>query len=520
MRQIRAAILAALFLSVQGAGPVAAQEVTLTSRDGAVSLSGELLGFDGQFYRLRTIYGELTVDGTKVLCEGDSCPSIDEFVAELTVSGSTSANQVLMPALLKAFALRRGFDVSETSLDERSVLFELTDPGEDRVVGRFTFRAGSTDEGFADLLASEADIVLARREIREDEIDRGRAAGLGVLDEANRSRMLALDALVPVVAPANAVSGVSLRDLAGILGGDVTSWEELGGPAAPIALHVLDDDSGLTQGLVDRLLGPSGGVLPPMAVRHPTNASLAGAVASDPFALGIASYSGTGNTRMLPVSGPCGFVLTATRRSVKTEDYPLTAPIFLYLPARRLPELAREFLAFTRSEPAQIVIRRAGFVDQAPEEVPIDRQGDRFANAISVAPGEAGLRELKRMVATLRPMQRLSTSFRFEPGSARLDAQSRSNVYQLAHAIETGLYDARRLVFVGFSDGVGSAAANLDIARERAAAVMGAVIRAAETADLARVTISSEAFGEAMPMACDATEWGRGVNRRVEVWVR
>ena len=34
-----------------------------------------------------------------------------------------------------------------------------------------------------------------------------------------------------------------------------------------------------------------------------------------------------------------------------------------------------------------------------------------------------------------------------------------------------------------------------------------------------RVAMRAEAFGEAMPMACDDTGWGRQVNRRVEVWV-
>ena len=117
-------------------------------------------------------------------------------------------------------------------------------------------------------------------------------------------------------------------------------------------------------------------------------------------------------------------------------------------------------------------------------------------------------------------MARLTTSFRFEAGSIRLDAQSRSNVQQLARSLEQGRYDARRILFVGFSDGDGAAEANRDIALQRADAVRRAVAQAAETANLDRVTLDVDAFGEAMPMACDDSAWGRQVNRRVEVWVR
>jgi len=35
----------------------------------------------------------------------------------------------------------------------------------------------------------------------------------------------------------------------------------------------------------------------------------------------------------------------------------------------------------------------------------------------------------------------------------------------------------------------------------------------------AQVTVETEAFGEALPMGCDDTEWGRQMNRRVELWV-
>ena len=74
--------------------------------------------------------------------------------------------------------------------------------------------------------------------------------------------------------------------------------------------------------------------------------------------------------------------------------------------------------------------------------------------------------------------------------------------------MEVGQYDARRLMFVGFSDGEGPAAANRDIALRRADAVRRAVKQAAETANFERVELEVDAFGEALPMACDDSAWG------------
>jgi phosphate transport system substrate-binding protein len=332
--------------------------------------------------------------------------------------------------------------------------------------------------------------------------------------------VLALDAVVPVVAPSNPVKQISPLTLARVFSGEIKNWQRLGGPDAPIELHLPTADSGLSQAIVDQVLTPAGLELSGDVTRHTMPDALAEAVARDVFALGITSYAEQGGTEVLTLGGNCGFALDAARRTIKTEDYPLTAPMFLYFPARRLPLITREFLAFTRGPSAQIVIRRAGFVDQTPEEIPVEEQGNRFANAIITAGIETPLEELQRMTATLVPMARLTTSFRFEAGSIRLDAQSRSNVQQLARALEQGQYDARRLMFVGFSDGEGVARANREIALRRAEAVQRAVSAAAVTANLSRIDLRVDAFGEAMPIACDDSEWGRQANRRVEVWVR
>lgn len=514
-----AAIFAALFLW-SSAPAVLAQDVTLTSRDGDVEISGDLLGFDGEFYRVDTIYGELTVDGSGVQCEGPGCPNLDQYVARITFAGEPTIGRVLMPGLLEAFAIKSGYLLDRSALQGRDFAYRITDKASGQQLGEFTFRMTSSDEGFADLLADQADIVMTLREVREAEIVLGRDAGLGDLSSKGRNRVVALDALVPVVSPTNPVQDVTVPELADIFAGNITNWAVLGGADAPIAVHMLDARTGLGQATEDQVLTPAAAIAAGSIIRHPTNEALLEAVMRDPFAIAVTSQSDIGNTWPLALKGKCGFAMRATRRAVKTEDYPLTTPLFLYMPARRFPKLVREFLNYLRDPSAQLVIRRAGFVDQTPEEIAIDAQGDRFANAIMRAGDEISLRELQAMVRTLEPLKRLTTTFRFEAGSARLDAQSRSNVLQLARAMELGHYDARRLVFVGFSDGQGPAEKNLEIARERAEAVSTAVKKAAETANLARIGIEALAFGEAMPMACDNSEWGRRVNRRVEVWVR
>lgn len=518
MNLLRVAILAALF-ALNQTSPVLADDITLKSSDGAVEISGMLLGFDGEFYRIQTKFGELTVDSSGVLCDGPACPSLTDYVAEVSISGSATMGEVLLPALIEAFALRNGYDVQRITGSQTRFDYLLAEGGSGRDLAVFTFNMSNTDQGFSDLLEGQADVVMAMREIRNAEAKEAYLAGLGDMEHHNRSRVIALDAMVPVVSPGNPVKSISPAELARVFAGKITNWQDLGGSDAPIALHLPTQKSGLAQAMEDQLMGPANMALTKDVRRHGNSLTLIHSVLSDPFAISIAAFSETGNSQVLALAGSCGFSLRAARRTVKTEDYPLTAPMFLYLPARRLPKVARDFLTYTRSPSAQIVIRRAGFVDQAPEEVSVNAQGDRFANAISISGDEVPLEELKRMVTRLAPMKRLTTTFRFETGSVRLDAQSRSNVQQLARALEAGIYDARKLVFVGFSDGNGAAEGNRGIGQRRAVTVRDAVLRAAETANTDRLLIETESFGEALPMACDDSAWGRQANRRVEVWV-
>ncbi len=510
--------VAALISAILGTG-AAAQDITLTSHDGKVEITGNLLGFDGEFYRVDTQFGELTVDGSGVTCDGPACPNLIDFVAEVRFSGSSVMAETVLPALIIGFARQEGLTATPKRVDERTFAYELFQADRQAPLARLFFRVGNTDQGFADLTQNTADIVMALREIREGEVDAAQQAGLGDLTHARQSRVIALDAIVPVVAKDNIAAQISPSDLARVLAGEVTNWSDLSGPDAPIALHMPDAGSGLAQAVEDQILAPVGADLTSGAIRHARNSDLVQAVAKDSFAIGITSHASADAARALPLTGGCGHGLASTRHAIKTEDYPLTLPMFLYLPERRLPRIARQFLAYSQSADAQMAIRQAGYVDQAPETTRIGLQGDRLSNAIVSGGAEVGLEEIQRMIDALRPMARLSLSVRFEPGSSRPDAQSRSNILYLAQALETGTLNARKLVFVGFSDGDGAAATNARIALRRAQTVRNAVLAAVETEIPDSIDISVEGFGEAMPMACDDTEWGRKVNRRVEIWI-
>ena len=518
MKFLRAATCAALFLLMLPFAAVRAEDVTLTSRDGTIELSGDLLGYDGEYYRVETEYGVLTVDGSGVICDGPGCPQLGAYVARLTFSGAAEMADILLPALIEGFALRRGYRFEREVL-AGGLLYTLYEGGAGGArAAELTILRSSSGQGFADLLGERADFALSLREVRAKEAELARQAGLGSLTSVREARVIALDAMVPVVAQANPLAKISLGDLRAIFSGEITNWREIGGENAPISAYLTEDGSGFTEQFQATLM--RGQELDANVIRLPSNHALTDAVANDPFGIGIASFAQPGRAAILTLTGSCGFQVAADIQAIKAEDYPLTAPLYLYLPARRLPKVGREFLTYLRSSAAQMVVRRAGLVDQMPGEAGIEAQGRRLANAILAAGEEVALADLQEMAGLMVDATRLSVTFRFRDGSSDLDAQSLSNVALLAHALEAGRYDGRILHFVGFSDGQGAADGNKALALKRARAVLQAVSEAAETLGDGQVEMHAVAFGEALPMACDDTPWGRQVNRRVEVWLR
>lgn len=497
-----------------------AQEITLQSRADGLAITGALLDFDGEYYRVTSRFGPLTIRADGVRCAGAGCPDLQNFVTEARFTGATQITETLLPELLDSFARDRGMRLTRRILNTRVSEYVLRRASDDRVTARFTVSSGTSEDGFIALLNGETDLALAAREPLEVE-DLAAAASEpeGEPPLYQRARVVALDALVAVAAPETALGAISPEDLADVFTGRIESWAQLGLQDQPIRLHMPEVDSGLSQIFVRDLILPAGRALAPGITRHSDLGDLADAVAADPNALGVTSLAAAGIARPLALSGTCGYALIADETGLRTEDYPLTAPLYLYTPPRRLPRLVREFIAYFETAASERLVRQAGYVSQTVTATPVDAQGRRLAQAILSAGAETDLGDLQDLAQAMARTQRLSTTVRFADGSSEFDTQSRASISRLARALERGDFDGRRLVFVGFSDGAGAAGANLRLSLNRAETVAQAVRDTATDTDLEQVEFATRAFGEALPMACDDTAWGRAVNRRVEVWL-
>ena len=482
-----------------------AEDVTFRDASNAVQLTGRFLGYDGAFASVLTPLGPVTLRGDGLTCEGNDCPDFDNYVPHLRFVGSDRIGAILLPALIDVYARDRDFNLQESA--EGFALFAADAAG----VLDISIDLAGPNDSFAAFLGYDADILISMRELSATERERAFDAGLGRLSLARQGRILALDALVPVASPLSGDVSISIADLARALAGQLEGTFTLHLPAA---------GNDQLKGFEHLFMRPAGYQITENAVFHGSDEDLLAAIESDKTGLALLPYGATRNTQPLGLRGPCGLQSDARFLTLKTEDYPLTFPVYLYQSNRRQHPQVVDFLDWLRSPSAQLVIRRAGFVDLAAAPIPLSEQGGRLANAIRNAGEEISLEELQRMIRILSPRVRMSSTFRFEQGSTRLDGQSRSNIMQLAQAIRDGQFGGRELMLVGFSDGRGPALANRELSSVRASSVQRALESALGGNIPYNLTIETEAFGEALPMACDDTIWGQKTNRRVELWVR
>ena len=510
----------ALASGMMTASAAFAQNVTLVSTDGTINVTGEFIAYEEDTYILRTPLGDLRIASSSVICEGDACPTFDTVSADVSIVGSEAIGLGMMPLLMSGFAASLDADVEIRNTSEsESIATLIDDGGFGDEIGAYLVSSTNNDDAFAQLLSKTATVGMSARRITQDEARALRADGAGSMVSPEQERIIAVDSMVVVTHESNPVEQLSSDQLAAIFSGQITNWSEVGGPDRPINVISYAPDSANYTYFTNYLYGEEVPSFRPQAIAQDDQA-MSNVMFHDRNAIGYLGHAFQRGAKPVQLINECGIATTPDAFSAKTEEYELSRRMYLYNRGDNIDSNTQAFLTYAMSDEADSVIGKSGFIDLGiVRRAQDDSDPRRAALAVEAERYDVGFEGeiINDMLTEMGSYDRLSTTFRFRTGSSRLDERGRLDLQRLVTYLED-VPAGTRVAIVGFTDDVGPFEANRELAIERAGSVVEQI--QAEAGDrLANIEFVTKGYGEVAPSACNISDRGRGINRRVEVWI-
>ncbi len=497
-----------------------ADEVTLTSSDGTVNMTGEFVDFRDNAYVIATALGELRVSASRVQCEGAACPDLGGGDADIKIGGSDTVGLGLMPLLLEGYAGSIGAAATliNTGNGDEVVAEFVGDEGFGDQLALISVDSTGSSDAFSQLLSQDIEIGMASRRIRPAEARELRSAGAGSMVNPAQEHIVAIDSLVMITNPANPIDTLTTAQVRQIYSGEIGNWSAVGGPNLPITVVDRGEGSGTRSVFEDRIFGELEVVDAPNKVIAESNSDVSQIVNETEGAIGYVGYAFQRGANPLSLINECGIAMEPDAFSARTEEYALQRRLYLYTREDTASEGTRNFVNYAASEDADSLIGKAGFIGFAVDrrEQSPDSERARALLNTNADPYEAGF--MRDMLEQMVNYDRLSTTFRFRTGSSQLDERGLIDKERLIDYLATQPAGTE-VVMVGFTDDVGEFDGNLSLSQSRAAQVADE-LREAGGNRISNVTISSLGYGEIAPSGCNTDNEGRRINRRVEVWIK
>jgi phosphate transport system substrate-binding protein len=500
--------------------PATAQTVNLKSEDGSVDIVGVLAGVESDAYILETTMGQIRVATDQVTCFGDGCPIAHVGSADVHIGGSDTVGLGLMPLLLDGYAgaQNAATDVQPTTIPNEVIAKLTGDDGYGDELATILVSSTTSGNGFDLIEAGKIDVSMASRRIRPEEARAIRNAGGGNMVSPSQEHVIAVDSLVLITHPDNPVKSLTQAQVADIYAGRITNWSEVGGADLPILATTLPEGSGTRSVFESRIFGDSGSAISADITVVATNPDASQFIDENIGGLAYVSFAFQRGGNPLTIVNNCGIAMRPDAFSARTEEYALQRRLYAYTREDTVTEATQDFLSYVKSVDADNQITKAGFIGFAVDrrDQSLDGQRARALLAPVDDPYEAGF--MRDMLAQMVDYDRLSTTFRFRSGSSNLDERAAIDKQRLITYLEAQP-EGTEIVFVGFTDAIGEFDGNLSLSQRRAALVEEEFSKVAGDR-LPNVRFSSVGFGEVSPSACNDTEDGRRINRRVEVWIK
>lgn len=215
-----------------------------------------------------------------------------------------------------------------------------------------------THSAYLNLINGEADLILVARSSSMEELELAQLSGIEF-----DIRPVALDALVFIANENNPVNGLSLDEIQRIYTGELTNWDQVGGPQGVIHPYQRDEQSGSQQLMLSLVMKDLPMVDAPLLVLLKMIAPFY-AISEDPQGIGYSVYYYEENMapnekiKLLAVDE-----IKPDHASIQTRRYPFTTEVYIVVRADSPPTSTTMRLRDWLLSPAgQEIVEQSGYV--------------------------------------------------------------------------------------------------------------------------------------------------------------
>ena len=238
---------------------------------------------------------------------------------------------------------------------------------------------GGSGTGIAALVNGTTDLANASRTMKDREKEQLRESRGAAAHEVR----VALDALAVYLNTSNPISSLTLTQLKGIYRGEITNWNEVGGPDRRIVLYSRENNSGTYAYFKEHVLEEEDFAVEAQTL--PGTAAVINAVSRDEGGIGYGGIAYAEGVRAINLAAEGDEVVEPTMENATSGRYPLSRYLHIY--SAGTPEgLAARYLEYVLSPEGQALVEGVGYY-------PLPTGADRPApsgSAVVPAPPSAG----------------------------------------------------------------------------------------------------------------------------------
>ncbi|CEA13101.1 MULTISPECIES: phosphate ABC transporter substrate-binding protein [Methanobacterium] len=213
---------------------------------------------------------------------------------------------------------------------------------------KITVQGGGSSVGIKSVQDGSANIGTSSKSLKANE-----STGLSQYE-------IGKDGIAIIVNNNNALSGLTMEQLKGILSGNITNWKEVGGPDAKINVVVREEGSGTRDAVQEIVLGKlANGTKVDFiksAIVQSSTEAVQQSVAQDPNAIGFISFASVNGTKALQINN-----VAPSEATVLDGTYKIQRP-FLFLIKGDATGAVKAFIDWVDGPEGQAIIKSENVV--------------------------------------------------------------------------------------------------------------------------------------------------------------